>query len=448
MSVSVTYTIEVGDADPAGTRYDVTDRVRGYNAAVTAPIGKFGRSNANIQLQNHDGALTPGAGGTFGAVDWFKQGVFVYADIVGPTSTVTVDVFHGIVVDFDLIDDGVTSEVLLSCVDVLTVGGQSVSEFESPAGSGISTGAANWIRFAFNGYPSGSVTLSGVDLPLLGESDSEANVENLTISPTSLQNTIGLSELSLSQPVLDWLNNTILPSGPNVAWPTTVTFASSKAQANVSAFNSHLVRSDTTRNDLAFAENASAGELPFRNLDRGFTTDQMINQAVVTNLDNTLAPAGTTTVRNEASIADYGTRSIQTAAVMVGYDTSSRVNYNTRQLIAERYANVRADVEFVVRSFTVTDLMVNQVVGSSQTSAESFAQLLDVADCPWQIVSVEYTPAGAVSSTTEHAVIVGRYVSGTPGETSVRLDLLPFTYVSAFVLDDSLLGVLDTDRLG
>lgn len=451
MSVALTYTVEIGDADPNGTRYDMTDRVRGLTAEVTAPIGEFGRSTARLQLVNTDGALTPNGGGTFGTLDWFRQGVFITADVAGPSATTPVDVFHGIVVDFDLTDDGVTSEVNLTCVDVLTVGGRSVSEFTAPTGSGIGDQASDWIALAYNGYGTTGVTFSGVDLPLLGEPDAEVVVDNLTRSPTGSfpPDTLYLASLNLSQPVLDWLNNTILPSGPNVAWPTIIQSGPNITRSRVSALNAHLVRSDTTRSDLTFAENATAGELPFRDLDREFTTDRMVNQAVVTNLES-IEPAATSTVRNEESLAAYGVRSLQASALMVGTNlvAGTRPSFVTREAIGERYVNTRGDAEFVAQTVTVTDRMVSEVVGTSQSSSDAFAQLLDVSDAPWQIVALEYTPTGAASATVEHAVIVGRRIAATPGQTTVRLDLLPYRYTAAFILDDDLLGLLDTDRLG
>jgi hypothetical protein len=453
MAVSWMFSVEVGDADSGNTRYDLTNRVRGISTSVNAPIGRFGRGVARIDLNNVDGALTPNGSGTFAAVDWFSQGVFIEVDVVGPSSTTSSIVFHGIVVDFDLVDDGLQSFVTLSCIDGLTVGGSSVSTFSAPSTSGIGDQAHDWIRLAYNGYnPGGAVSFSGVDMPLLGEPNSEVVPDDLTRAPTgtSPPDTLYLSALDLSQPALDWLNNTILPSGPNVAWPTTIVNGPNITRYRYQTLNVHLVRSSSTKSDLVFAEGPSTGELPFRNLTRGFTVDQMVNQSVVTNLPSSFLSATTLTVKNDASVAKYGVRSFSASALMVGDNTSAgvRPSFVTLQSIGERYSNVQSEAEFVVRSLSVTGSMVNGIVGGSQTSADAFAQLLDVQDSLWQLASVEFTPTGESSATVEDVMVVGRSVAITPEDVTVTLELLPYDYSAAFILDDSFLGVLDQNRLG
>lgn len=459
MTVTSTFTVEIGSSI-VSKRFDVTSRVYGFSTDVNAPIGRFGRAVAQITLDNNDGAFTPGAGGTYSDINWFKQGVFIKAVVQGPSASETVQLFHGILTEFDLTDDGLNSTVTIQCVDALTVGGQSVSTFSAPSSPGTQGGSpSSWIMSAFNGSTAGNAFLSGVEMPILGASRRQV----LQVVSEILGNQyfgvafppviIYLSEFSLSQPALDWLNNTILPSGPNVAWPGRISGGSQGPQYYVNALDVHLVRRASERSDVVFAEQATGGELPFRDLDRAFTSDQLINQAVIGNLFNVYVAQETVTTKNEESIKKFGVRSLSASGVMSGRPTGSGAigefpSDVTVTRISERYANVRSEVEFAVRSLTVSLSMVDDKVGGSQSSADMFAQLLDQSDSLWQLASVEYTPTGGSSAKTEHAVIVGRRVSATPNDVRVDLTLLPWTYVSGLVLDDSLLatlgGTLDT----
>ena len=102
MSIDTSWTIKIGTvASPT----DFTSRVMGLQIDQNVDVNVIGRGVARITLLNRDGALTPGGGGTYGTTDWFAQGVFISTTITS-TSTVTKQVFHGVVTDFDLQDDG------------------------------------------------------------------------------------------------------------------------------------------------------------------------------------------------------------------------------------------------------------------------------------------------------------------------------------------------------
>ena len=122
MAINTTWKVEIGTV---ASPINFTSRVLSMNIRQSVDVNVMGRGVCVITLLNKDGALTPGGGGTYSSTDWFAQGVFVNASTDTGGAETSTDVFDGIVVDFDLEDDGVFSTVTITAIDCLTVGGKS-----------------------------------------------------------------------------------------------------------------------------------------------------------------------------------------------------------------------------------------------------------------------------------------------------------------------------------
>jgi len=135
MTVETSWIVRIGYYDN-GTDYTTTDftsRTLGLSVAQSTELATIGTSKARISLDNNDGELTPGAGGTYGATEWFKYALEINCQIdYDAGSTVTTQVFAGIIDGFDLQDDGIDSTVTISAVDVFqTASRQQVETYSN-----------------------------------------------------------------------------------------------------------------------------------------------------------------------------------------------------------------------------------------------------------------------------------------------------------------------------
>jgi hypothetical protein len=77
-----------------------------------------------------------------------------------------------------------------------------------------------------------------------------------------------------------------------------------------------------------------------------------------------------------------------------------------------------------------------------------FRKLLDMESGIWERLELKYKPVGTTTTVTTQNIISGRTISGTPEDMIVSLRTKPWYNWSAFILDDSFDGILDTSRLG
>lgn len=440
MSFTSTVTVEVGDKSGLN---DITDRVQGAQIVTRLRTGDFGTNRVVLTLRNDDGALTPGAGGTYTALDWFSQGLFIEGD----TGTYTFTLFHGIITGFNLQDDGVNSTVTIEADDGYTVGGSATTTIDI-TNTVVST---NWIELLYNGLTSVANNISGVQMPLLGNTDSEVNAVNASISDGLAGNGQLTSLYEAAAPVRDFIRTAIMPGGPSMAFPTTIDLSTSTTIYECLELQIWPVRKSATLITFTFDEAPSSGELPFVALRRGFPLDDMLNGASISTLP--YPPAGdplSATADDPASISKYGARSFLASSVMVGatIPTHNPTGLRGVQTVAERWANTYSAAEFTVRSFQVSESLVRSEVGSSATSEEAWAQLLDVTTGPAQFGVINFTPAGGSSQVTEQFVTMTRTIAITPADIRVTVECLPLDQTGAFILDSSTLGVLDQNRLG
>ena len=438
MSITTDVVVKIGDLEVPGVQapVDFTSRATGFSSRLRADIAELGSASCMITLDNNDGELTPGGGGTYSSWDWHSKAVFISATVGAHTPTI----FHGLVTDFRLDDDGVNSFVQIVAQDFMTVGGRAVQTQEV---TGIALGAdvGDLISFTFDRVLvefGGGATLdfSGVPLPQWGLPFKYTQREGYP--PVGVPYSPEL--VGEERVASDWLVTSVMPAGPAVAWPTTITVSGVGSGTTATYSFAYAQQSLITsqRYTYTFAEDTASGELPFRNLQRGWTVDDLITKATVAG-DPYSGPATEITVTNTDAESLYGERAVQFTDIVL---PSLPTTESEAQAVAERYANARSRSAFVVQSLQVTSKMCDGYVGGSAASEQMWAELLDSFSGMWQVATVEFTPAGTSTTITEPVVIWGRQIDATAEDVRVTLSFYPVQYTCAFVLDDDVLGVL------
>jgi len=172
-----------------------------------------------------------------------------------------------------------------------------------------------------------------------------------------------------------------------------------------------------------FARTPTASAIGYQSLDR---VKAIGNQTYVNSAQVTPESLATQTATNAQALG-VGTSTITVATL----NTTVTDGMNTATWIA----NSMADSD--QQSFAITCTDIAQVgLGdiTAMLTTESFAE-------------ISYTPPGGVS-TTEWVSVEGVTVRGFIDHTEIDFDLASFTYYRVFILDDTVMGVLDYSRLG
>lgn len=420
------------------TSYNLTSRTYGATCSTECEPGVFGRATASFDFLNNDGAMTPGNGGTYSSIDWFSMAI----KITWTTSRGTGTSFAGIITDFDLIDDGKNSFVRISAVDAFAIGGSTATTVNT--GATLVTGETGyWINSFFNGN---STYINSVGMPKLGASTSIAFGLNVGRSSTGL----GTKSWSATGRAADFVNNTIMPAGPNFAWPTDIT-TGGLVSYYYNAANLYPLRSTSTV-AFTFAQNPVAGELPIQDLVRQFNTDDLLNDCSVTTIPIPFdASAYSDTETNTTSVGTYGTRTISLTSIMGAAATGATAQQpgasnSSAGTVAQRWAWTYSDVNFVTDSLVVTD---SAITGNANNNAtiDAYGNLLDCSQSLLQLGLVQYTPTGGGSERTDTVITMGREIQFTTDDIRIKVKFMVADR-SALVLDNSQLGVLDQNRLG
>jgi hypothetical protein len=442
MAVTTAYEIEIHYiTGGVSTTLDFTNRCQGFKITQKADVGTFGSGNCQITLRNDDGALTPGAGGTYTDLDWFNTALWIHADVTGDETSATF-LFEGIVTDIEFFDDGTNSTVRITANDAFSIGGRTPidADLSIPGATTIFTSARTAIEALYNGYTSGGTEYIPKSIfPDLGNSNG-AEINMFTASSVASWTPQILDDLTNQTPA-DIINNSVMPSGPCAAWPTLMSMQGGSGGSV--EYQAYIVEKDLTKDtgtgsqDLRtfpFAENPGTGELPFRNLVRSFNVEALTNSA---QLVRSTAGATVQTSQDSPSVAKYGARNR-------AYITTNQNDSDTTDA-AYRWSHRFSQSRFTPLRLEITDRMAESLADADD---DLWEDLIDVRTGLWSIATVEYTPAGAATSTTDVCVIVGRSFNGTPSQVTLTLDLVPAQDYQSFVLDSDTLGVLDTNRLG
>lgn len=405
------------------TTTDHASRTLGLFIDQQCDPGQLGTGRATITLDNSDGELTPAGSGTYANVDWLTSGLFVDATV----DSVTKPVFHGVITDFRLEDDGDgRSTVTLDAVDVFQVIGRQSSETFSLVGTNT----------AYQLYHMTNPGFGRCQVPTLGLSNMRTYWQELNDPAVDVAHDLPADTYVIG----DAINNNVMPNGQTVAFPTVLDDDGTYfvADAWIGFTVDGLARSGVTAtgNVFVFTQNdpMPTGQMPYRRLVRDFHVDLITNAAEVTAMNG-----GTTQSYSDSDSQDrYGTRARF-------YETTSvddAAALNTAQLWVNRYS-YKETFDMTASSLQVTDSMI-QGHGGDQAK---WRGLLDVTAGWWQTGEVAYTPTGGTAR-TDAFIIAGRTIEATPADTVVTLKVRPQSIYLAFILDDPDRGVLDANSLG
>lgn len=439
MTISTSLTIEVGNA---GALYDFTNRVRGLRVQQDCDIGTFGSGQAFIELDNNDGALTPTPGGsTYQQLNWFSFGVFISGTVTSGTGSSGFELFHGIVNDFELVDNGVNSIVLLGAVDAFSIGGRNrVTAVDIEGTTNIFITEEDAIEAVYNGYTTGGVTyIEQVKFPYLGG----LTYPNVNIYSTGsvASNVAIILENINDAAAADVVNNGIMATAPSVGYPTTIELNAASAQIRGYIVNRDLTKDAysggtdlTEQRTFYFNETPTGAELPIAYMRRGYTIGDLINSAQIASTVTGVTAQEST---NEDSIQQFGVRNTS----FQSFSTTDARALETATLLTTRFSEIRFEPnEMSVRASQLADL--------PDALEDVWENLLDVRTGQWNPVVIEYTPTGASTPIVSNCVIRSRIVEATPADVTLTMQLVPAADYQSFVLDSDVLGVLDQNRLG
>lgn len=179
--------------------------------------------------------------------------------------------------------------------------------------------------------------------------------------------------------------------------------------------------------DFTFGRTTSATQIAYQSFVRRQNGLQFINDA-------TIQPLGLTNqnAQNTDSISTYGYGSYTASTV----DATTTQALGNAQWIANSFSDpaaLRYEIEFTDRA---------------QTDA-AYALFIITFFSPTRVVNeLNVRLPGAVSDTTIDVASEGWDINITPAVTSFRIYFSPLDYYNFFTLDDAVLGILDSSRLG
>ena len=419
MTINTAWQIEIGSvASPT----DFSSRVLSMSIDQSVDVNVVGRGSCSITLLNKDGALTPNGGGTYSTTDWFAQGVFVSSlTNIGAGDTKTA-VFHGIIVDFDLVDDGVFSTVTITAQDGLTIAGRTNSVAVGGGTVSYNTAAA---------YALAEISPYPLKYPRLGQPSAGGSYNNLSGSnPDIYVNTQTFNSYA------DIYQTALVPSVNDVFWATTITNTSG-VDYRVQSCPVTMTRTDANATTFEFVPSGTvtSTKLPFSNygFSQKFNNETLITQA---NILGVFVGATTSTV-NSTDIDSYGNRTVSFTNTFVGTQALS-------DELAKNLINRYSDIRFTPSSLEITDKMVK--ANCADAAHSQWYNLLSIANGLWQKVLVTWAGSG-IGEQTVACVVSGRSINVTPDQTVVSLFLKSGIDNQSFILDNSNFGVLGGDPI-
>lgn len=421
MTINTAWQIKIGSvASPT----DFSSRVLSMNINQSVDVNVVGRGVCSITLLNKDGALTPGGGGTYSTTDWFAQGVFVNSlTNIGGADTSTA-VFHGIITDFELVDDGVFSTVTITAQDGLSIAGRT-SYVDVPIAF-----TSNYSLFV--SYAVGGIVAYPLNYPKLGETTSNGSYNNLTGADPQCT-----SDLLTYSTYADFLQTAIVPSANDVVWAYDISKIGTVATYNIAGVPSTMTRIDAGANTFEFVPSSSVTgtKLPFSlyGFSQQFNNDELITQANIQGV----YPGATLQTVNSANITIYGNRTVSFTGTFVEDETAA-VSMATN--LINRYSNI----SFSPASLELTASMVESKCADAAHS--QWYNLLSIRNGLWQRVLVTWTGSGA-SSQTARCVVYGRSISVTPEDTVISVRLKSGIDNQSLILDNANFGILGGDPI-
>lgn len=418
MAITTAFTITVGNL---GASYDITSEIMSFNVNTQVSLAEIGTSKGSMLIKNFTGSFTPGGGGTYGSVDWFNQAVLINGTTTVGGVPTSFKLFHGIVDQFALDDNGVNSYVTISFIDAFTAGGRSATVTTNFGTGSAATKIKDFYENLNPATPARMPTLGGTNTAYVITTKLLTDTFTVTCGTAGIGNSVN-SSISLI----------ITPVGPAIVIPTTITLV--EPVFGYELLDSTMTRNAANRTTFLFKDKTVSGtQLPIGNLVTGYDEDQL------TNYVSTTDSAGTTTVTsfNATSTTKYGQRFRSYS--QVGFATNAQQT-NT----VDSWINRFGEITFAPEELTLSSKMVQSA--AADAAAPFWNKILDIESVMWQPVQLTYTPTGCAQQ-TKMSVIASRRISATPSDCQVTLSLLPAYQYQSFILDDTYLGILDSSRV-
>ena len=422
MAFALTWKIEFGDCTGLT---DITSSVQSLSITANARLGGMGRSTAAVTIENFDGAFTPGGSGTYASTNWFSKAL-VITSTSGANSGTS---FVGIITNFDIRDvSAKESYVTITGVDWLSVAGRSITGISSsqtvsiPAAFTAIVTAGN----GFQGLPYRQ-TMGAVPFELCGYTvaqDSTSGVnQQLTTNYAAVGSTFYLG---------DGINNIMLASGVATLFSTDYIRTTSKwTWAYTIQGPGNKTQNLTTYSAVGTGSALTSGQLPYVEIDNGFTLDTLINRATV----------GIQTVTDTTSQEAYGPR-------VIAYSTPGNADTAYNSTPATNWVTRYSTPRFIPTNITFTYSSLKSSAVDDGVAMLQFMRLLWPQYAFWNQMSVAYKGAGQSSAVNYQTVGVEMTINATPSDTSISMQLLSAVDNLAFILDSTTMGILDTNRLG
>lgn len=414
MSINTSWEVKIG---PVASPTSFTSRVMSMNIRQSVDVNVIGTGICQITLLNKDGALTPGGGGTYSSTDWFAQGVFVSALTNTGGADTTTQVFHGVVTNFTLVDDGVFSTVTITAMDGLTVAGKSIGT-PYPVSVTINYAAILPLTLQSTSY---------LKFPKLGESIGSGGYINYGDGDINL-----FTSTQVFNSAADLLQTALIPSANDVLWPTTVEeYTGTICAYYVASLPVYNTRNSANTVDMEFAPSGSVSgtKLPFsaESFTQSFNNDTLISTAIIKGLKAGLTEQS----EDSANITTYGSRTVQFTSTFSESDAAS-------DAMASKLVNRYGTSRFTPTSLSVTASMIKKYAADAAHS--KWYNLLSITNGIWQKATITWTGSGATSQTA-YSVIKGRTINVTPADTEVTLLLGNWLDNHSFILNTDKLDV-------
>ena len=208
MAITTAFTITIGNL---GASYDITSEVMSFNVNTQVSLAEIGTSKGSMLIKNFTGSFTPGGGGTYGNVDWFNQAVLINGTTTVGGVPTSFKLFHGIVDQFALDDNGINSYVTISFIDALTAGGRSATVNTNFGIKNASTEIEAFYENTSVSAPAQMPTLGGTNTGYAVTTKLLTNDFAIQCTTSGLGNSLN-SSISLI----------ITPNGPAMVIPTTI----------------------------------------------------------------------------------------------------------------------------------------------------------------------------------------------------------------------------------
>jgi hypothetical protein len=421
MAITTAFTITIGNL---GASYDITSEVMSFNVNTQVLLAEIGTSKGSMLIKNFTGSFTPGGGGTYGSVDWFNQAVLINGTTTVGGVPTSFKLFHGIVDQFALDDNGINSYVTISFIDALTAGGRSATVNTSAIGGNASTN--------IEGFYENSTPANPAQMPTLGGTNTGYTVTTKLLTDDfivySATNGIGNS-LNSSISLI------ITPVGPAMIIPTKITLTNPDFGYELIDYT--MTRNAANRTTFLFKDKTISGtQLPIGDLVTGYDENQLTNYVTTTSIQG----SNTITSFNSTSTTKYGQRfRSYTQAGFTPFDSAF-----SQQRTNDSWVNRFGEITFAPEELSLSSKMVQSA--AADAAAPFWNKILDIESVMWQPVQLTYTPTGCAQQ-TKMSVIASRRISATPSDCKVTLGLLPAYQYQSFILDDTYLGILDSSRV-